>query len=192
MQRYFLLALGAALVNNVVLVKLIGLCPVLGVSRRLHGALTLGLATAFTLTVVTGLSYLINEYVLAPLEIEYARLLVFMTLIAVAAALVTRYVRASHPLLHDTLGILLPLTAINCAALGVPLINLQEKNKFVESLFMGLGSGIGFVLVLVLFASLRERLEGANVPAAFRGNAIALVTAGLMSLGFMGFYGLVK
>ncbi len=192
MEKYLLLAVGAALVNNVVLIKVLGLCPVFGLSRKFETALSLGLMTAFTLSVVTGASYLMNEYVLVPLELEYLRTLVFMLMIIGCAGFADWRIRKTFPLLHQTLGIYVPLSVVNCAALGVPFLNLQEKHKFLESVFYGLGAAIGFTIVLMMFSSLRERLEGANVPRAFRGSAIAMITAGLLSLGFMGFYGLVK
>jgi Na+-translocating ferredoxin:NAD+ oxidoreductase subunit A len=191
-QKYLLLAVGAALVNNVVLVRILGLCPVMALSRKLEAALSLGLVTAFSLTLLTGLSYLVNEYVLAPLELEYLRTLVFILTLAACVGVSEVYLHRTQPLLAQTLRVFLPLSALNCATLGVALINLQEHHRFVESLFFGLGSAVGFVIVLVLFTTLCERLDGAEVPQAFRGNAIVMVTAGLMSLAFMGFNGLVK
>jgi Na+-translocating ferredoxin:NAD+ oxidoreductase subunit A len=192
MHKYFLLAIGAALTNNIVLVKILGLCPAIGGPRKLEASIGIGLATAFSLTLVATLGYLVNEYVLAPLEIEYLRTLLFILLAAACAVATDAYLRRTQPVLAQSLGIYLPLSAFNCAVLGVPFLGLQERYRLAETIFFAIGSAAGFVLALILLASLRDRLEGANIPAAFRGSAIALITAGLLSLGFMGFNGLVK
>jgi Na+-translocating ferredoxin:NAD+ oxidoreductase subunit A len=187
-----LLIVGAALVDNVVLTKMLGLCPFMGASRKLEVSLGLGLATAFVLTLASALAYLIDNYLLEPNNLLYLRVLSFILVIAGSVGLTELYVRKSSPLLHRSLGIYLPLITTNCAVLGVPLLNLSENRTLVDSVLLALGSAIGFTLVLVLFASLRERLEGADVPPAFRGAPIALITAALMSIAFMGFEALVK
>jgi electron transport complex protein RnfA len=187
-----LLIIGAVLVNNVVLTKMLGLCPFMGVSRRIETSIGLGFATAFVLTLASALAYLIDHYLLEPNNLIYLRVLSFILVIAGSVGLTELYVRKSSPLLHRSLGIYLPLITTNCAVLGVPLLNLSENRTLVDSVLVGLGSAIGFTLVLVLFAGIRERLEGADVPAAFRGAPIALVTAGLMSIAFKGFEALVK
>jgi Na+-translocating ferredoxin:NAD+ oxidoreductase subunit A len=192
MKNYLLLVVSTALVNNIVLVKVLGLCPVLGVSKKLETSIAVGIVTSFVLTLVSGASYLINQYLLVPFEAEYLRIVAYMLAIAACASFAAWYIGKANPVLHRSLGVYLPLAAANCAVLGGPLLFLQDKHNFIESLFFGLGNGIGFTLVLVIFASLRERLDGADIPRAFRGSAIALVTAGLMSLAFMGFAGLVK
>lgn len=164
----------------------------MGVSRKLETAIGMGLATTFVLTLSAISSYLINEFILAPLELEYLRTISFILVIAAIVGFTEMVVRKTSPLLHRVLGIYLPLITSNCAVLGVALLNVQEANSFIQSALYGVGSSLGFTLVLVLFASMRERLDVADVPAAFRGNAIALVTAGLMALAFMGFSGLVR
>lgn len=192
MRDEILLLVSAVLVNNIVLVKVLGLCPFMGVSRRIDNALGLGAATAFVLTIGSGLAYAIDSWVLQPLELEYLRTLSFILVIASVVGLTEIYVAATSPLLHRRLGVYLPLITTNCAVLGVPLLNVNEHRDLLSSCLFGLGNALGFVLVLVLFAGLRERLERAEIPAALRGNAIGLVTAGIMSLAFMGFAGLVK
>lgn len=191
MEGYLLILVSTVLVNNIVLAKILGLCPFMGVSRKLETALGMGLATAFVLTLASGASYLINRYLLGT-ELFYLRTLSFIVVIAGVVQFTEMFVRKTSPLLHQVLGIYLPLITTNCAVLGIPLLNVQAGHDFVESLFFGLGGALGFSLVLVLFAAMRERLEAADVPAPFRGSPIALVTAGLMSLAFMGFSGLVK
>ncbi len=191
MESYLLILVSTVLVNNIVLAKVLGLCPFMGVSRKLKTAMGMGLATAFVLTLASGTSYLVNRYLLGP-ELFYLRTLSFIVVIAGVVQFTEMFVRKTSPLLHQVLGIYLPLITTNCAVLGIPLLNVQAGHDFVESLFFGLGGALGFSLVLVLFAALRERLEAADVPAPFRGSPIALVTAGLMSLAFMGFSGLVK
>jgi electron transport complex protein RnfA len=192
MTELLLLAIGASLVNNFVLTQFLGLCPFVGVSRRFEAAAGMALATLFVLTVASGLSFSLWHWVLQPLGLEYLRTLAFILMIAGVVQFTELLVRATSPLLHQMLGIFLPLITTNCAVLGVPLLNVQADHNLVESLLFGLGGAIGFSVVLIIFASIRERLEAADVPVVFRGSAIAFVTAGLMSLAFMGFAGLVR
>lgn len=192
MSELLLIIIGTVWVNNIVLSQFLGLCPFMGVSRKLETAIGMGLATTFVLTLSSISSYLINEFILAPLELEYLRTISFILVIAAIVGFTEMVVRKTSPLLHRVLGIYLPLITSNCAVLGVALLNVQEANNFIQSALYGVGSALGFTLVLVLFASMRERLDVADVPAAFRGNAIALITAGLMALAFMGFSGLVR
>ena len=180
------------LVNNFVLVKFLGLCPFMGVSRKLETATGMALATTFVLTLAAVCSYLVNAYLLQPLGLEYLRTIAFILVIAAVVQFTEMVVETTSPLLHQVLGIYLPLITTNCAVLGVALLNIQESHSFLESLVYGLGAALGFSLVMVLFAGIRERLSAADVPAPFRGASIALITAGLMALGFMGFAGLVK
>ena len=190
MTHYLFILLGAVLVNNVVLVKMLGLCPFMGVSKKLETAYGMGAATAFVLTVATGASWIIDQYLLAPFELEYLRTLSFIVTIAAVVQLTELVIAKTSPVLQQVLGIYLPLITTNCAVLGVPLLNISHGYGFVESLLFGMGSAAGFSLVLILFGGMRERIDGASVPAPFRGAAIAMVTAGLMSLAFMGFAGL--
>ena len=190
MTEYLYILLGTALVNNVVLVKFLGLCPFMGVSNKLDSALGMGLATTFVLTLAAAASWLLEEYVLAPLDIAFLRILAFILVIAAVVQFTEMVIRKASPLLYQVLGIFLPLITTNCAVLGVALLNVQEQNGFVESILYGFGSALGFTLVLVIFAGLRERLALAEVPATFRGTPIAFIVAGLLSLAFMGFVGL--
>ena len=192
MQELALILVSTVLVNNFVLVKFLGLCPFMGVSRKLETATGMGLATTFVLTLSSVCSYLINTYLLMPLGLEYLRTIAFILTIAVVVQFTEMVVHKTSPVLYQVLGIFLPLITTNCAVLGVALLNVQEHHGFVQSAVYGFGAAVGFSLVLSLFAAVRERVAVADVPVAFRGAAIALVTAGLMSLAFMGFSGLIK
>jgi electron transport complex protein RnfA len=192
MEHYFFILIGTVLVNNIVLVKVLGLCPFMGVSKKLSAAVGMGAATAFVLTLASGMSYLVDHYLLIPNDLGYLRTLSFIVVIAAIVQFTEMFIRKSSPVLYQVLGIYLPLITTNCAVLGIPLLNVQENHNFIDSLLYGFGGAIGFGLVLALFAAMRERLEGAAIPAPFRGSAIAMVTAGLLSLAFMGFAGLVK
>jgi electron transport complex protein RnfA len=191
MSDLFLLAIGASLVNNFVLTQFLGLCPFVGVSQRFEAAAGMALATLFVLTLASGASWAAWHWLLEPLGLGYLRTLVFVLLIAAVVQGAEMIVRATSPLLHELLGVFLPLITTNCAVLGVALINLERQHGFVESLIFGAAAAAGFGLALLLFAGLRERMDTTDVPAAFRGTPIALVTAGLMALAFMGFNGLV-
>ena len=192
MKEYALILIGTVLVNNYVLVKFLGLCPFMGVSRKLETATGMGLATTFVLTLSSVCSHLANEYLLLPLGLEYLRTITFILVIAVVVQFTEMVVHKTSPLLYNVLGIFLPLITTNCAVLGVALLNTQEHHGFVQSAVYGFGAAIGFSAVLIMFAAIRERVAVADVPTPFRGPAIAMVTAGLMSLAFMGFSGLVR
>ena len=191
MSDLLLLALGASLVNNFVLTQCLGLCPFVGVSRRFEAAAGMALATLFVLTLASGASYVAWHWVLEPLGLGYLRTLVFILLIAAVVQVTEMLVRATSPLLHELLGVFLPLITTNCAVLGVALLNLERQHGLIESLVFGAAAAAGFGLALLAFAGLRERLDAADAPAAFRGTPLALITAGLMALAFMGFGGLV-
>jgi electron transport complex protein RnfA len=192
MQEYLLILVSTVLVNNFVLVKFLGLCPFMGVSRKLETATGMGLATTFVLTLSSVCSYLANEYLLAPLGLEYLRTITFILVIAFVVQFTEMIIHKTSPLLYQVLGIFLPLITTNCAVLGVALLNIQQHHGFLQSAVYGFGAAVGFSMVLVLFAAMRERIIAADVPVAFRGPAIALVSAGLMSMAFMGFAGLVR
>jgi len=191
-MEYLLLFISTVLVNNFVLVKFLGLCPFLGVSKKLETAVGLGLATTFVLTLASMCSNLTNRYLLEPFGLEYLRTITFIMVIAVVVQFTEMFIRKSSPVLYNVLGIFLPLITTNCAVLGVALLNVQQNFSFLQATVYGFGAAVGFSLVLVLFAAMRERIAAADIPVAFRGPAIALVTAGLMSVGFMGFAGLVR
>jgi len=192
MTDYALILISTILVNNIVLVKFLGLCPFMGVSRKLETAMGMALATTFVLTLSSISSYLINEYLLSPLGLEFLRTISFIFVIAVVVQFTEMVVHKTSPLLYQVLGIFLPLITTNCAVLGVALLNVQEKHGFLESALYGFGAAVGFSMVLIIFAAMRERLAAADVPVPFQGAAIGLITAGLMSMAFMGFAGLVK
>lgn len=192
MTDYLLLFIATVLVNNFVLVKFLGLCPFMGVSNKLETALSMGLATTFVLTLSAACSYLVETYILAPFDITFLRTLSFILVIAVVVQFTEMVVRKTSPVLYRVLGIFLPLITTNCAVLGVALLNINEQHSFTRSIIFGAGAAIGFSVVMVLFAAMRERLATANVPEPFKGPAIGMITAGLMSLAFMGFTGLVK
>ncbi|HAD44038.1 MAG TPA: electron transport complex subunit RsxA [Plesiomonas shigelloides] len=192
MTEYLLLLIGTVLVNNFVLVKFLGLCPFMGVSKKLETAIGMGLATTFVLTIASVCSYLMDRFILIPFGIGYLRTLAFILVIAVVVQFTEMVVRKSSPALYRLLGIFLPLITTNCAVLGVALLNTNLAHNFMQSIVYGFGAAVGFSLVLVLFAALRERIALADIPAPFKGSSIALITAGLMSLAFMGFTGLVK
>ncbi len=192
MSDLILILVGTVLVNNFVLVRFLGLCPFMGVSRNLEAAFGMSMATAFVLTLSSAIAYLLHEYVLVPLELEYLRTISFILVIAASVQFTEIMVRKQSPLLHQVLGIYIPLIATNCAVLGVALLNVQEADGFIQSVFYGFGAAGGFALVLVLFAAIRERLQAADIPRPFRGTAIALMTAGIMSLAFMGFSGMAR
>jgi len=192
MTELFLIIVSTVLVNNFVLVKFLGLCPFMGVSQKLESAIGMAFATTFVLTLSSVCSYLLNTYFLKPFDIEFLRTISFILVIAVVVQMTESIVKKTSPLLYKILGIYLPLITTNCAVLGVALLNVQEAHTFIQSVFYGLGAALGFSLVMILFAAMRERLQAAEVPEVFRGAAIAMVTAGMMSLAFMGFTGLVK
>ena len=190
MKEYLLLLLGTALVNNVILVRFLGLCPFLGVSGKLETALGMGLATTFVLTLTSGATWVVEHALLQPLDMMHLRILTYILVIAAVVQFTEMVVRKTSPALYRLLGIFLPLITTNCAVLGVPLLNVGMKHNLLESLLFGFGSSVGFTLALVLFAGIRERLDGADVPQPFKGTSIAMITAGYMSLAFMGFAGL--
>ncbi|HSG66653.1 MAG TPA: electron transport complex subunit RsxA [Gammaproteobacteria bacterium] len=192
MTELVLIIVAAALVNNFVLVQFLGLCPFLGASRRLEGAIGMALATGLVLTLASALSYLVDRLVLVPLELEYLGLVAFILVIGGAVQLTELALRYASPLLYRILGLYIPLIASNCAVLGVALLNSRQSESLLEAVFFGAGAALGFGLVLTLLSGLRERFDEDRIPAPFRGAPIALLTAGLMSLAFYGFNGFAR
>jgi electron transport complex protein RnfA len=190
MREWLLILIGTVLVNNFVLTRFLGLCPFFGATRQLDTAAGLSVATAFVLTLASAASYLAEVYLLAPLGLTYLRTLTFILIIASLVQFAELMIRSVSPLLEQMLGIYLPLITTNCAVLGVALLNIQSAQSFFESVWYGFGAAAGFGLVTLLFAAIRERIEAPTIPAPLRGSAIALVTAGIMSIAFMGFAGL--
>ncbi len=191
MTDFLLILISTVLVNNFVLVQFLGLCPFMGVSNKLETAMGMSLATTFVLTLSSVCSYLVYTYLLQPFELGYLRTISFILVIAVVVQFTEMVVKKTSPILYKVLGIFLPLITTNCAVLGVALLNIKKQNHFMESIFYGFGAAVGFSMALILFSAIRERVAVADVPVPFKGAAIGMITAGLMSLAFMGFAGLV-
>lgn len=187
-----IILLSTVLVNNFVLAQFLGLCPFMGVSNKLESAIGMAGATTFVMTLASICTYLVDTWVLAPLELQYLRTIAFILVIAAVVQFVKMFMEKTSPLLYRVLGVFLPLITVNCAVLGVALLNTQKTHSFFESTMYGFGGALGFAMVLVLFSAMRERLAVADVPLPFKGAAIGMITAGLMALAFMGFGGLVS
>jgi len=192
MTAYLLLIVGAVLVNNFVLTRFLGICPFLGVSKKLSTALGMCGAVIFVMTSASTVTWMLQRYVLIPLSLGYLQTIAFILVIASFVQLVDIVMKKSAPKLHAALGIFLPLITTNCAVLGVSVLNIQMKYGFLKAVVFGFAASLGFALALIIFTGLREKIDRANPPRAFQGVAIALVTAGLLSLAFMGFATLVK
>lgn len=193
MPEFMVILISTILVNNFVLVQFLGLCPFMGVSNKLESAMGMALATTFVLTLSSVLSHLSYEWILKPLEVEYLRTITFILVIAVTVQFTEMVVKKTSPVLYRVLGIFLPLITVNCAVLGVALLTVKKGiDSVLDAFLYGFGAAIGFSMVLVLFAALRERIAVADVPTPFKGASIGMITAGLMSLAFMGFSGLIK
>ena len=188
--RFIELSVAAILVENFVLVKFYGICPFLGVSKKTNTALGMGMAVTFVMVLASALTNLVYNYVLVPLNVEYLQTLSFILLIAALVQFVEMFVAKTLPALYNALGIYLPLITTNCAVLGVTLLNVERSYNFLETVWYAFSAAIGFTLAIVLFAGVRERLETADIPKALRGFPIALITAGLIAMAFLGFQGL--
>ena len=191
MQDFILILIGTIFVNNLILTQFLGLCPFMGVSSKVENAIGMSFATTFVLTLASFFSFVINDFVLIPLDITYLKTIAFIVVIAVVVGFTEIVVAKVSPLLHNSLGIFLPLITTNCAVLGVALLNVSEQNTMLESILYGFGSAVGFSLILILFSLIRERLESSAIPSPFKNTPIALITAGIMSLAFIGFSGVV-
>ena len=192
MEHLFLLFVGAALVNNIVLSRFLGICPFMGVSKSTETAVGMSLSVAFVMTISSIISFLIDKYVLVPLSIEYLRTIVFILIIASLVQFVEMVIEKTIPEIYYGLGIYLQLITTNCAVLGIALLNVQFKYSFIEMLIFSFGTAAGFGLALILFAGLRERIYYSTVPKYFQGMPIVFIMAGILSLAFMGFAGMVK
>lgn len=191
MSELAVILVGAVLVNNFVLVQFLGLCPFMGVSTKLESAIGMSAATTFVLTLASICSYMVNTWILVPLGVEFLRTIAFILVIAAVVSFSKMFIEKTSPLLYRILGIFIPLITTNCAVLGVALQNTVKSHSFFQSTLYGFGAALGFSLVLILFAAMRERINVADTPSPFKGAAIGMITAGLMSLAFMGFGGLV-
>lgn len=191
-MHYILLVVAAVFVNNFVLSQFLGICPFLGVSRKIKTAMGMSGAVIFVMTAASAVTWGLQHKVLVPLGIGYMQTIAFILVIAAFVQVLDILMKRFAPPLHAALGIFLPLITTNCAVLGVAVLNARKDSGFLESVVYGFAAGLGFALALLIFAGIRERLDHAYPPKAFRGIALALVTAGLLSLAFMGFSGLVK
>lgn len=190
LTEIFALAIGAILIENFVLVKFLGICPFLGVSKKTDTAVGMGIAVIFVMTVASAVTYAVNKFLLVNLHMEYMQTVAFILIIAALVQFVEMVLQKMMPALHKALGIYLPLITTNCAVLGVALLNVQNGYTFIGSVVYGASAGIGFALAIILFSTVRERLEFADYPKCFEGFPIALVTAALLSMAFMGFQGM--
>ena len=188
---YFAIIIGAIFVNNVVFAQFLGICPFLGVSSKVNTSLGMGAAVTFVMALASIVAWAIQTYILVPLQIEYMQTIVFILVIAALVQMVEIVLKKVSPALYQALGIFLPLITINCAVLGVAILMIQKEFNLLQSFTYAVATAIGFAMALVLFAGIRERLELDGVPAAFKGNAIALITAAILAMAFMGFSGLV-
>jgi len=190
-MKIFYILLSSALVNNFIMSRFLGICPFLGVSKKIETAAGMGMAVTFVMALASAVTYLVYQYLLLPLDIAYLYNIAFILIIAALVQFVEMFLKKSSPSLYHALGVYLPLITTNCAVLGVTILNMTENYNLLESVINGIAGAAGFTLVMVLFAGIRERLEGNNIPKAFRGIPSALIAAGLMSIAFLGFQGLM-
>ena len=190
-ENLWLILLGSILVNNFVMSKFLGICPFLGVSKKVSTATGMGIAVTFVMGVASLVTYFVQYYILEPLGIEYLQTIAFILVIAVLVQLVEMVINKTSPSLYKALGVYLPLITTNCAVLGVTILNITESYSLIGSVVNGVGSALGFTLAIVLFAGVRERLETSDIPECFKGFPSTLIAAGLMSVAFLGFQGLI-
>ena len=191
MKELLLIAIGSALVNNVVLSQFLGLCPFLGVSKKVETSAGMGAAVIFVITIASAVTSLIYDFVLTPLKIEYLQTIVFILVIAALVQFVEMFLKKSMPALYEALGVYLPLITTNCAVLGVALTNVQKEYNFISSVVNGIGISVGFTIAIVMLAGVREKIEHNDIPHTIQGSPIVLITSGLMAIAFFGFSGLI-
>ena len=191
MNAVLTILIGSIFVNNFAMSRFYGICPFLGVSKKLETAFGMGMAVTFVMAVASLVAYLVNTFLLVPLGIEYLQTIVFILVIAALVQFVEMFLKKNMVSLYEALGVYLPLITTNCAVLGVALTNVQEKYNFVESVVNGIGVSVGFTIAIVLLSGIREKIEYNDVPHSFQGSPIVLITAGLMSIAFFGFSGLI-
>ncbi|MBF0148220.1 MAG: electron transport complex subunit RsxA [Magnetococcales bacterium] len=192
MTEFMLILVSTIFVNNFVLTKFLGICPFLGVSKKVETAVGMTYSVVFVMTLASAISWLAQKWVLGPLGLDYLRTICFILIIAALVQFTEMVIHKTSPVLYAALGIYLPLITTNCCVLGVAILNIQKEHSFFEASTYGAGAGLGFGLVLILFAGMRERIDLSDVPALLKGSPISLISAGLMSLAFMGFSGIVK
>ncbi|HPZ71939.1 MAG TPA: electron transport complex subunit RsxA [Peptococcaceae bacterium] len=191
LHEIIFIVIGAIFVNNIVLAQFLGCCPFLGVSKKLSSAIGMGMAVTFVLTLASVITWLVQVYLLERFDIGYLQTIAFILVIASLVQFVEMVIKKHSPDLYNALGVYLPLITTNCAVLGVAIINIQKSYGFINTLFNGFANGLSFTLALILFAGIRERLEDADIPKSMQGTPIALITAALMSIAFLGFSGLI-
>ena len=191
MKELILILIGSALVNNVVLSQFLGLCPFLGVSKKTKTAASMGAAVIFVIMIASAVTYAVHYMVLVPLGMEYMQTIVFILVIAALVQMIEMMLKKVSPAIYSALGVYLPLITTNCAVLGVAITNIQDGSTFAESMMNSLGTSTGFLIAIVIMAGIRERLEGNDIPKAFQGMPIVLITAGLMAIAFCGFSGII-
>ena len=191
MKEMILILIGSALVNNVVLSQFLGLCPFLGVSKKTKTAASMGAAVIFVIMIASAVTYAVHYMVLVPLGMEYMQTIVFILVIAALVQMIEMMLKKVSPAIYSALGVYLPLITTNCAVLGVAITNIQDGSTFAESMMNSLGTSLGFLIAIVIMAGIRERLEGNDIPKAFQGMPIVLITAGLMAIAFCGFAGII-
>ncbi len=191
MQELLLIAIGSALVNNVVLSQFLGLCPFLGVSKKVETSAGMGAAVIFVITLACIATNLIYSFVLVPLKLEYLQTIAFILVIAALVQFVEMFLKKNMVSLYESLGVYLPLITTNCAVLGVALTNVQKEYDFIKSVVNGIGISVGFTIAIVMLAGIREKIEHNDVPYNFQGSPIVLITSGLMAIAFFGFSGLI-
>ena len=191
MKELLLVAIGSALVNNVVLSQFLGLCPFLGVSKKVETSAGMGAAVIFVITIASAVTSLVYTGILVNLHLEYLQTIVFILVIAALVQFVEMFLKKSMPSLYEALGVYLPLITTNCAVLGVALTNVQKSYNFVQSVVNGVGISVGFTIAIVMLAGVREKIEHNDVPYSFQGSPIVLITSGLMAIAFFGFSGLI-
>ena len=191
MKELLLIAIGSAIVNNVVLSQFLGLCPFLGVSKKVETAAGMGAAVLFVITIASAVTNLIYTFLLVPTDLTYLNTIVFILVIAALVQFVEMVLKKSMPALYESLGVFLPLITTNCAVLGTALTNVQNDYSFIASVVNGIGISLGFLIAIVILAGIREKMEYNNIPESFKGMPITLLTAGLMAIAFFGFSGLI-
>ena len=191
MKELLIILVSSAIVHNVVLSQFLGLCPFLGVSKRIKTSTGMGGAVIAVITISSAICGLLYQFVLVPLDLTYLNTIVFILVIASLVQFLEMYIKKTNPKLYESLGVYLPLITTNCAVLGAVLSNVQNSYNFIESVASGFGTSVGFAVALLLMASIRERIEGNDIPKSFRGMPIVLITAGLMSIAFIGFSGVL-
>ena len=191
MKELILILIGSALVNNVVLSQFLGLCPFLGVSKKTKTAASMGAAVIFVIMIASAVTYAVHYQILVPLGMEYMQTIVFILVIAALVQMIEMMLNKVSPAIYSALGVYLPLITTNCAVLGVAITNIQDGSTFAESMMNSLGTSGGFLIAIVIMAGIRERLEGNDIPKAFQGMPIVLITAGLMAIAFCGFSGII-